>query len=87
MVSNKSLDGHVDMSHGDFQELMSRVDHGTKADHQDRFLHALKQIADPDTHIDRGGGMAQSDYWVTLDGVEYFVTVQFSNNQLRKMAQ
>jgi hypothetical protein len=34
--------------------------------------------------VDRGIGVASADFWVTIDGVEYFVTVRRSNNQIAK---
>lgn len=33
----------------------------------------LQEIADKP--IDTGGGMDQLDLWVTIDGVEYYVTI------------
>jgi len=46
-----------------------------------RFLESVK---DQGTHIDSGGGDGTGDLWVTVQGVEYFITVRKSNNQLSK---
>jgi hypothetical protein len=47
------------------------------------YLHAIK---DHGTHVDSGGGDGTGDLWVTVGGVEYFVTVRLSNNQIAKDA-
>ncbi len=39
----------------------------------------LEEEKDEGTHVDRGGGMGQVDYWVKVNGVEYFITVKKSN--------
>lgn len=43
------------------------------------FLDSLK---DEGTAIDSGGGDGSADLWVTVQGVEYFINVRKSNNQL-----
>lgn len=47
------------------------------------YLHAIQ---DHGTHIDIGGSDRTGDLWVTVDGVEYLVTVRLSNNQIAKDA-
>ena len=44
----------------------------------------LRSIKDTDTHIDSGGGDGTGDLWVTVGGIEYFVSVRLSNNQIAK---
>lgn len=42
----------------------------------------LRSIADEGTEIDSGGGDGTGDLWVTVQGVEYFVSIRKSNRQL-----
>lgn len=42
----------------------------------------LKSIADANTSIDSGGGDGTGDLWVTVQGVEYYVTVAKSKKQM-----
>lgn len=44
----------------------------------------LKTIADEGTGIDSGGCDGCADLWVKVGGVEYYVTIRKSNNQLAK---
>lgn len=43
------------------------------------FLYSA--CADHGTYIDSGAGNGSADLWVTVGGVEFFITVQKSNNQ------
>ena len=51
---------------------------------RDEISELLNSVRDNGTSSDTGGGMGQADLWVTVQGVEYFVTVRKSNNQLRR---
>lgn len=51
---------------------------------RDEISDLLQTVRDHGTVSDTGGGMGQADLWVTVQGVEYFVTVRKSNNQLAK---
>lgn len=42
----------------------------------------LSTIKDVDTSIDSGGSDGAGDLWVTVQGVEYFITIRKSNKQL-----
>ena len=44
----------------------------------------LEPIKDHGTEIDTGGGMGEADLWVKIGGVEWFITVRKSNNQIAK---
>jgi hypothetical protein len=44
----------------------------------------LKNIKDEGTNIDSGGGDGSADLWVTVGGVEYFINIAKSGNQLEK---
>ncbi len=44
----------------------------------------LEAKKDDGTHIDTGGGDGTGDLWVTVGGIEYFVSVRLSNAQLAK---
>lgn len=44
----------------------------------------LASIKDQGTAIDSGGGDGTGDLWVTIDGVEYFISVRKSNKQLHR---
>lgn len=44
----------------------------------------LSSVKDEGTGIDSGGGDGTGDLWVTVQGIEYFITVRKSNNQLKK---
>ena len=44
----------------------------------------LRSIADEGTAIDSGGGDGTGDLWVTVQGVEYFVSIRKSNKQLAR---
>lgn len=44
----------------------------------------LKSVKDKGTEIDTGTGMGGADLWITIGGVEWYITVQKSTNQLRK---
>ena len=46
----------------------------------------LKPVTDEGTSIDSGAGAGSADLWVTVGGVEYFLTIRRSNNQLRRDA-
>ena len=46
----------------------------------------LNPVADEGTFIDSGAGAGSADLWVTVGGVEYFLTIRRSNNQLRRDA-
>ena len=53
-------------------------------------VHELRQmlfsVADEGTGIDSGGGDGSADLWVTIQGVEYFITARRSNGQIAKDA-
>lgn len=51
---------------------------------RDEIRELLTSVRDHGTSSDGGGGMGQADLWVTVQGVEYFITVRKSNSQLRK---
>jgi hypothetical protein len=44
----------------------------------------LQSIKDQDTQIDSGTDGASGDLWVTIQGVEWFISIRRSNNQLAK---
>lgn len=44
----------------------------------------LKSVKDEKTEIDSGSGDGHADLWVTVQGIEYFVSVRKSNKQLAK---
>lgn len=44
----------------------------------------LASLADHGTSMDSGTGSRSADLWLTIGGVEYFLTVRPSNNQLIK---
>jgi hypothetical protein len=44
----------------------------------------LESIRDEGTTVDTGFGDGTGDLWVTVGGVEFFVTIRKSNNQLAK---
>lgn len=44
----------------------------------------LASIKDAGTSIDSGGGDGSADLWVTVDGVEYFISMRRSNRQLAR---
>lgn len=44
----------------------------------------LATIKDDGTAIDSGGGDGTGHLWVTVDGVEYFISCQISNAHRRK---
>lgn len=44
----------------------------------------LASIADAGTSIDSGGGDGTGDLWVTVGGVEYFISARLSNRELTK---
>lgn len=44
----------------------------------------LEKEADSGHGVDAGYGMGRTDYWVTIDGIEYFIEVKKSNAQLKK---
>lgn len=46
-----------------------------------RFLASIK---DTGTSIDSGSGDGCADLWVTVDGVEYFISMRRSNRQLAR---
>ncbi len=46
----------------------------------------LRSIKDEGTEIDTGAGMGSADLWITIAGVEWFITVRKSNNQRAKEA-
>ena len=48
---------------------------------------AMKDIADTDTHVDRGFGLEGADFWVTINGREWFVSAKISLLQQRKEMQ
>lgn len=48
---------------------------------RDEISELLNSVRDHGTSSDTGGGMAQADLWVTVQGIEYFITVKKSNNQ------
>lgn len=48
-----------------------------------RFLASVK---DEGTSIDSGGGDGTGDLWVTVGGVEYFISARLSNKELAKKA-
>jgi hypothetical protein len=43
----------------------------------------LQPLADQGRTIDTGAGDNRGDLWVTIDGVEYYITVQISKRQLQ----
>ncbi len=44
----------------------------------------LETMKDDGTEIDSGGGLGSRDFWVKIDGVEYFVSVRWSNAERMK---
>lgn len=42
----------------------------------------LGSVKDEGTEIDSGSGDGTADLWVTVQGVEYFISIRKSNNQL-----
>lgn len=44
----------------------------------------LATIKDEGTTIDSSSGDGHADLWVTVDGIEYYITVQRSNLQLKR---
>lgn len=44
----------------------------------------LDNVKDAGTEIDSGTDGVSGDLWVTVQGIEYFVTIKKSNNQLVK---
>jgi hypothetical protein len=46
----------------------------------------LKNVIDSGTSIDTGGGRDSADLWAKIGGVEYYMTVRKSNNQLASEA-
>lgn len=44
----------------------------------------LSTVKDVGTSIDSGSGDGYADLWVTVGGVEYYITARRSNNQLTK---
>lgn len=50
-----------------------------------KIKRALQGIADTGG-CDSGGGLGHSDFWVKIDGVEYYLQGRRSNNQLAKDA-
>lgn len=53
----------------------------------DELLTFLGAIKDQGTSIDSGRGCGYGDLWVTVQGVEYYVSIRKSNNQLVKEGQ
>lgn len=51
---------------------------------RDEISELLNSVRDHGISSDTGGGMGQADLWVTVQGVEYFITIRKSNNQLRR---
>jgi hypothetical protein len=51
---------------------------------RDEIRELLTCVRDNGTSADGGGGMGRADLWATVQGVEYFITVQKSNAQLRR---
>lgn len=48
---------------------------------------ALKTIRDRNTVIDTGRGMGSADFWMKINGVEYFISVRRSEAQIAKDSQ
>ena len=44
----------------------------------------LETIKDADTEIDTGSGMEESDLWVKIGGIEWYITIKKSNAQKKK---
>ena len=44
----------------------------------------LKSAKDEGTSVDSGTGDGDADLWVTVQGVEYYINIRRSNNQLVK---
>lgn len=44
----------------------------------------LMSVKDEGTAIDSGGGDGTGDIWVTVGGIEYFVSIRKSNKQLHR---
>ena len=44
----------------------------------------LQSIIDQGTSIDSGGGSGDADLWPKIGGVEYYINIRKSNNQLKK---
>lgn len=44
----------------------------------------LMSVADHGTGVDSGGGDGLADLWVTVDGIEYYLTIRKSNGQLTR---
>lgn len=53
----------------------------------DKVRAALETVKDEGTEIDSGSGMGSVDFWVTIDGREYFVEIKPSKKQLARDAQ
>jgi hypothetical protein len=47
----------------------------------------LETVKDQGTEIDTGSGMDESDLWVKVGGVEWFINVKKSNAQKAKEAK
>lgn len=65
------------------------AEEGWKAEHFDvaSIIRALlKNVADEGYGVDSGGGPDAADLWFRLGGVEYYLNVRRSNNQLAKDA-
>jgi hypothetical protein len=69
------------------EELVSEA--GWEMDHL-KALHiiraALCHVIDRGTAMDTGCGPQTADMWLTIGGVEYYMTLHKSNNQLDKEA-
>ena len=44
----------------------------------------MTSVKDEGTAIDSGSGDGCADLWVTVQGVEYFISIRKSNNQLAR---
>lgn len=42
----------------------------------------LKPVRDAGTSADSGGGNGMADLWVTVGGIEFFISIRRSNRQL-----
>jgi len=67
IFSNDELDfGSGDMPTKKFLDTCSRIE------------AALRSVADEGTNIDTGGGLGSRDFWVKIDGTEFFIQVSTS---------
>lgn len=47
----------------------------------DKIFAALDAVRDQDAPMDTGGGMKSRDCWITVDGVEFLISIALSGNE------